>query len=197
MVKLVPRARMPKKSKTNTIHINGRRYNASTGEPLDGTHQATAVKLPAKPAGRRQPNHTRSHAPVASRTLVRRAVSKSAGHPKHRIKAQGRADAPHRTVTVAPIKASVASLDASRIRHARQIKRSRLISHFSGAAIYPKPTPNSLKTPAMPERPVHHAKPKPHKRKSVLHRRAKPTSTAELLDQALRHATSYRELPVK
>jgi hypothetical protein len=144
-----------------------------------------------KPAAPRHPvNHNHAHAPAAARTLMRHAVKK----PDRPTKLRAQGQVTRATLAVTP-KASAQRLDELRIRHARHIRHSQLISHFSAGAVYPVPV---LQQPA-PKPTRHHAvaaSPAHHARKHVLHRK-KPATTADLLQKALEQATSFRELPVK
>ncbi len=139
---------MTKRSKTNHIHLNGQLYDAVTGELLHGTprQQTEAKPEPVKAhvakhepvhqnrhAQRHAPNHINSHAPKPSNTLMRQSVKKPSLQSQRRLKAQGRLGT--EPLTVVP-KASVWQLDEIRVRHAKRIKRSHLISHFSAGATY-------------------------------------------------------------
>jgi hypothetical protein len=192
---------MSKRKSNNHIHINGRHYDAVTGEPLDGQPApkpaAPAVIHHLKPAShnapmhgtRRHPvNHKHAHAPAPAHTLMRHAVKKPGR--QSRLRAQGHVA--RATLAVRP-KASAQRLDELRARHAKHIMRSQLISHFSVGAAYPRPAPEHHPRPAShkPAAPVHHA------RKRAGLRRAQPMTTADILQKALEHATSFRELPVK
>jgi hypothetical protein len=199
---------MPKR-KPNHIHINGRHYDADTGELIGGQPHRPAPPTPvivhhAKPVHhgvhhtpkpdatpRHTVNHAHAHAPEPAHTLMRHAVKKPGREPW--LRAQGHIA--RAGLTVAP-KPSAQHLDELRARHAKHIRRSQLISHFSAGATYPVPTsvhhPQPVHSrPAAPARPVHHT-PKPG-----LHHRRKPQTTADLLQKALEQATSFRELPVK
>jgi len=190
---------MPKR-KPNHIHINGRHYDADTGEPLDGQphrtapptpviihHPEPAHHAPKQPAAPRHPvNHAHPHAPEPAHTLMRHAVKKP-GH-QARLRAQGQVA--RVAMTVKP-KASAQRLDELRARHAKHIRRSQLISHFSTGAVYPVPErPTHKPTPSHP-RPVVH-----HRKHATVHHRKSPT-TGDILQKALEQATSFRELPVK
>jgi len=173
---------MTKRIKTNHIHINGRHYDAATGELLH-----------AKPAMHHATNHTHPHAPKASAALMRQAVKKPCATRQYRPRAQG--EAAPRSSAVPVRKASVWQLDEIRVRHAKHIKRSHLISHFSVAKTYSRqPVVKPAQAPATPRS----ASTEVHRRKGLHHlRRSRPNSTAQLLERALEHADSFRELSVK
>lgn len=192
---------MTKRPKTNHIHLNGRLYDATTGELLHGTprQQTEAKPEPPKPHvtkhqpaypshhARHAPNHISSHAPKPSNTLMRQAVKKPSAASQRRLKAQGRLGV--QPLTVVP-KPSVWHLDEIRIRHAKRIKRSHLISHFLVGATYARQLAST--TPA--RRP---AAANPPARKHAHSKRQHPRTTADILAKALEHASSYREVPVK
>jgi hypothetical protein len=199
---------MPKR-KPNHIHINGRHYDADTGELLDGqTHRPTpptpvvihhaaptshVVHHTPKPASPHHAvNHKHAHAPAAAKTLMRHAVKKPG--PERRLRAQGHI-ARQAALSVAP-KASAQRLDELRARHARHIRRSQLISHFSAAAVYPVPPPEHHITHPTRKHIQHPATPHNAPKTGLRHHR-KPPTTADLLQKALEQATSFRELPVK
>lgn len=202
---------MLKRKKVNRIQINGRHYDATTGELLAGgqaepraiplVHSAPQHHAQSQPvhhvkraASRPPVNHTHSHSPKPSKTLMRRAVQKPSGHRTHRLRAQGRTGVPASLAFVPP-KASVFGLDELRVRHAKHIKRSQLIKHFSAAAVYPVPaTVRTIPTPSRPPAANH---PTNHSRKHSLVHHKKTRTTADVLEQALEQASSFRELPVK
>lgn len=195
----------------NIIEINGRRYNAKTGAALTSAGPAKAPAEPAaranhnphaakpKPAAHRAAGRTvkqRSpHRPGSAHTLMRQAVEKPQPSLKRQSKARGRVDPPSkRPLGRLEVKESASRLDAERLRHAKQISKSRLISHFppftAGDIIKVRraqqPAAASSQTAKLtpPKRPAAQAK----------HR---PKTTSELLDQAVRQATSHLEPPPK
>lgn len=192
----------------NIIEINGQRYDAKTGAVLS---QAAARQVPAKPApaathhpqpatprpaapavAKRASKHS-PHRPAAARTLMRQAVKKPGPSLKRQVKAQGQIDAlAERPLARLATKKSIGQLDAERLRHAKQIHRSRLISHFpaftAGDVI-------KVRTALAPTEAINQASSIPAKQPATHARR--PKTTAELLDQAVQQATSHLEPPPK
>jgi hypothetical protein len=187
---------------SNILEINGIRYDAKTGATIlahgHANHKSAAAPLktavkrptmsdvvrhPAKPATARKQN--------PSSTLMRSAVKKpSVTHRKH-SKAQGHVDMlANKPVSSLVPKKSVNRLDDKRLVKARRIPQSKLIQHFSLVtsdsnkfmAIAPAPLINPM--PA--------AQPAPMPNKVPAKR---PKTTAELLDHALRNATSHEQKP--
>jgi hypothetical protein len=188
----------------NIIEINGQRYDAITGAVLShaGPSQSTTKPLPsaahsprpAKPKPtmhdvvRRSAKQHASHPPATAHTLMRQAVKKPRPSLKRQSRAQGHVDTPDKQ----PLsRLSVGQLDAERLRHAKQIPKSRLISHF------PAFTAGDTDRPAWPTKPVSQtpqlAPPKPPRHQAKRH----PKTTSELLEQAVQQATSHLELPPK
>jgi hypothetical protein len=186
----------------NTIEINGKRYNTRTGALLTSAaaHKpARKSSTPKQPVSRaskpaihdiiRHPSkQSASHAPQPSRILMRQAVKKPGPSLKRRHKAQGHADAPTpQTLSKVIVKPSISRLDEQRLRHARQIPHSRLISRFP-------PLTNSVPpahSPAKRETPVAQA---PHSHQAPKRPTTKKT-TADLLDRAVEQATSHLQPP--
>lgn len=179
-------------SKKNTIIvINGRKYDAKTGELLSPAK--------ARPARKAAP-HAAAHKPARASTLMRKAVRKpSVAASTRRVKAQTPLDGKIARASFAiQAKSGVNSVEGSRLRRAKAIPRSQLISHFTSvsAAIFSPQQPTAtvfttkpkITTPAAthtvksatPAAPSHATK-------------AKPQTTAELLEYALRRATSHEQ----
>ena len=201
--------------KHNVIEINGRRYDASTGVPLDAgktdhkaalTNASPVVTVPVRfvnstnttshhpktPANRSRAKNLKSHTPQPAQTLMRRAVSKPKLATRAvRLKAAGQLDSPPKGVPVI-VKPSVSRLDAARLHHANHIKRSHLITRFNrqqmlgGANFITAET--SVMVSAVP------TTPKPQPSKKTGHR---PRTTADVLEMALQNATSHLQPPVK
>lgn len=194
------------RKRNTTIEINGHRYDAVTGAKLEGTGhhaapQSQVKKVPvrddepaAKPAGRQASRQTARHTArrrtTSSRTLMRQGLKKPKPALKRGQKAHGPAGAlvPHYLNEVSLD--TDHRLDEKRLRHAKQIRRSNLISHFLPAtASSDKGSRINVKT-----RPVQavrsqtaHAKPES----------AKPPATADMLEQAVKQATSHLQPPPK
>lgn len=141
--------------KNTIIEINGRRYDAHTGHPLDG-HSAPVTSKPvvksipvrhhpSTGAAHHAISHAKHHrqerkaaASVAShprqrsKTLMRAAVAKPSPGAKRHIKVQARLNSSV-TPSAAAIetKLSVSALDDRRVQRADHVKRSRLIRHFN------------------------------------------------------------------
>jgi hypothetical protein len=194
-----PGVRQDMRKNSNIIKINGKAYDATTGGLLNSSDavktspkQISVRQAPAKtskpvahdvirhPA--KQPN---PHQPKPSRTLMRQAVKKPAAALKRHHKAQGHTDTlASRPLGKVVVKPSLNRLDEERLRHAKEIPRSRLISRFpklTSTAFSPSPPPVKKPEP----QPATVASPAPKK----------PTTTAELLDRAIEQATSHLEPP--
>jgi hypothetical protein len=190
----------------NIIEINGQRYDAKTGAVLSQAspgqasakptpaahHPQAAAPRPAAPAVAKRASKHSPHRPAAARTLMRQAVKKPGPSLKRQVKAQGQIDAlAERPLARLATKKSIGQLDAERLRHAKQIHQSRLISHFPAftagdvikvrTALAPTEAINQASIPA--KQPPTHAR--------------RPKTTAELLDQAVQQATSHLEPPPK
>jgi hypothetical protein len=198
------------KKKHNIIEINGRRYDASSGAPLD-QHHDTAEGVAKHPAAAKVPVHVveptthsvshqgrhsaaqnlKSHAPQPARTLMRQAVHKpgpSSRPPK--LKVSGWVDVPGDVKVV--VKPSASRLDDARLHHAEHIKRSHLISRFDRRQLtVGSDFVSSFATETQIVAPVSPANiPGPAKTH-------KPQTTADILEMALQNATSHLEPPVK
>lgn len=176
-------------SKKNTIIvINGRKYDAKTGAVLTHGHGAASspTKKVSRPA-RKPASHAAAHKPAASKTLMRKAVRKPVA-AKQRLKAhapiaKARASAA-KAVVVKP--AATAIVD-HRLRRAKSIPKSQLITHFTA---YVSDNFGQSSRATSPVAPVIRAR-----QTSVPTQ--KPQTTAELLEYALRRATSHEQPPVK
>ncbi len=171
-------------SKRNTtIEINGKRYDASTGDLLspDGKIVHKAAVKPAKPSAHHTVRHpakpAAGHAPKASRTLMRSAVKKP-------LQKSTPAEEPSLSVVVSK---SVTRVDNKRLTKAQRVRRSQLISHFSPTVMQPSVPAYVPPAPApepLAKKPIARTAAKPQ---------GKPQTTADLLDRALQNATSYRQ----
>jgi hypothetical protein len=117
---------------------------------------------------------------------MRRAVKKPAVKHQKSIKAQSHPNT--RSLQTVLVKPSVKRLDQTRLQHAQKINKSQLVSRFSSdlfsgqssTSVIDMTTIPQLKTAGTPEAP----------------RRGKPKTTAELLEYALKQATTHeQELP--
>lgn len=145
-------------TKTNTtIEINGKRYDARSGQPMphagrsaksiDGVVRAGTAQ-PQKPTPVAKPSvitatkpvakqshpvaaHGKTQRPAASKTLMRQVVKKPAHTHTSKLKIQPRTDvlAVQPDISVLP-KRSAYALDSKRERRASAIARSKLISRF-------------------------------------------------------------------
>ncbi len=178
-------------SKTNnTIQINGKTYDATTGEPVQAVpHQPAAAMSAAVVSHPKKTTHQPAQ-PVKHRqqqpatTLMRHAVKKPGPRQKPSLTAHGRADALTKqpAATIAP-KLSIVSVDHSRLRHAKNVRKSKLVSRFS-ASVLSTSTPVTAVTPA----PIAVAA---APRIAPAIRPSK--STADLLEHALRAANSHQQ----
>lgn len=184
----------------NTIEINGKLYDARTGKLIEpaGSHAAQpAAERPAvhsvktaHHAVRHPAKSSSAHAPSPPRTLMRHAVKKPGPGLKRQHKAQGQLDA----LTPQPsseilLNAAVGRLDEKRLHHAKQIPRSRLISHFPSLTAAPR---RSAEPPiSLPRRPANHG----NGRQPTAPQPQRPAPTAELLNRAVERATSHLQPP--
>lgn len=193
--------------KNNVIEINGKRYDATTGALLHNGHSTKAVAAPAvkhatpakhkpsmldvRPAAS---HHRHGNQPQPTHTLMRQAVSKPAASAKSHLKAHGHVShelalAKAADLQVLP-KTSALTVDDRRLRHAKAVHKSKLISRYSdatpatGAApAFPLPTPTA--------RPVMDVVPQAASRPHPVN--ARPQTTADLLQQAIEQATSHEQ----
>ncbi|HZL08336.1 MAG TPA: hypothetical protein VFC50_04035 [Candidatus Dormibacteraeota bacterium] len=198
----------------NTIEINGKLYDASTGALLNSPtpkpnkaeaqpptrHEQPAPRT-SKPAlsnvSRKPAKRSSSHAPSSSRTLMRQAVKKPGSSLKRQHKAQGDTDAlALRQLRKVIVKPSISRLDEQRLRHAEQIPKSRMISRFpsiTSDAFSNGPSPaksvaaaSAAKANLAPGRDLPARPAQPAK---------KPRTTADILERAVEQATSHLEPP--
>ncbi|HEY5442600.1 MAG TPA: hypothetical protein VIJ68_03615 [Candidatus Saccharimonadales bacterium] len=182
------------------IDINGRRYNAKTGQWVtSGKGNRVAILVTDEPAplpapeppvkrrftSRRAVHHQASHQPAASRALMRRAVKKPEPARQHRLKAQANTDTlARKALSKVMTKPSARRLDEKRLQHAKHVPKSHLISRFSEAtmigAYIPPVTPQ-------PQTRVH---------EELARQTPTPAQATEaFLERALEQATGYQELP--
>jgi hypothetical protein len=204
--------------KNNTIEINGRRYDAGTGRPLDGivapqaksaapvikpvinSAQAIPVQLqPDKPKRPKAVVHdavrhaktAKRHAPEHSKTLMRHTVKKPPHSLKRHLKARGSTDSlVKKPATVIAPKRSAKHIDAQKLNHASQVPKSHMVKKFNRHQPASIAVPVTVRKIARPAK-AHHASPEP----SAPAKRASPAD--ELLNHALRHATSHEQRPPK
>jgi hypothetical protein len=187
--------------KNNIIEINGKRYDARSGalmSALDGhglaerpaaqtqrparkqvTHNA--ARQPAKPARRQSPQH--------SKTLMRHVVKKPSTPLPH-IKARGHTDNLAKLDSAdLVVQKPARSIDPARTKRAQRADKSQLITHFAPLSANNLPT-FQLPRPSAASRALAARPPlKPVPVKS----RPKPKTTADILDIALRQASSHEE----
>jgi hypothetical protein len=199
------------RKKNNIIEINGKRYDAATGAVLSHPPAAALAKpasqvlASAKPSVKSKPSrsHTRklsaphnvSRSPAPPSTLMRQAVSKPGPGTKRRLRAYGDTDRLIEPPQLPLVKPSVQQIDEQRLRHARQISKSRFISRFSvftAAGGTPAVQAASSAPAARSLQPVPVTEPR---RAAGRHKR--PQTTADVLEHALRHAESHRQPSVR
>lgn len=157
------------------------------------------VKKPVMDIARPGPHHAQHHHIQHSKTLMRHAVQKPKPSIGRQVRAQTRADVlvKQPVFTVAP-KLSYTSVDERRLEHAKHIAQSKLISKFA-------PQVASFSRPAapIPSRPVAHPTSTSVRATPALARRdvapaPRPQhKTPDIFEQALIHAKSHEEPPVK
>lgn len=137
------------KRSSDIIVLNGRRYDAHSGQPLDGgkapqpvhakQHATIHTSYHSKPSAhhkavdRGPAKHVAAHAPEHSRTLMRQAVHKPAQDRGRRIKAQGHLGASaERQASKILARQSARQPNTARLQHpSTKRPKGRLISHFS------------------------------------------------------------------
>jgi hypothetical protein len=188
-------------AKANIIELNGKRYNARTGELLSSSahHPAPvrhAAHAPTAHPGRqvmdvaRPTHHVKHRVPKKSQTLMRSAVTK----PEPSLRRKTKVTSHTHALTTKPEfrivkKLSHPTVDVRRLRHAKQVPHSELIHRFAdvGAPAMPAgPSPrHAVKLPA-------HA--------PAIHAVQAPVTTSPSMDvfeRALQRANSHHEQPVK
>lgn len=195
----------------HTIVLNGRHYNAKTGERLSHSgkfahdhvaeashrtpvhkpishHAAAGPRKAARRTARQPAKHVTPHAPKATRTLMRQAVAKPGHSFKRRIRVQGHLDSQIKQPDIKP-----ARRQAVQARH-RTVKAARvhLIHHFSpelftmteATVIATKPAPKRI----ISDKPIanNDVTPQPTMRPAFAPK--KPQTTADLLDYVVRYA---------
>lgn len=194
--------------KRNIMEINGRRYDAHSGTPLDhgrqtvsqaakpktiAVHHASpapaAVHQPRPRAARKAAQHAPHHQPQRSTTLMRRVVKRPPASLKRHVKAQSHTGALVEN-PVAPLIHSplLGELDSKRLHRAERIKRSRLIMHFNPRQ---PDYQSSFKVPVTVNHPAKQSSPLPKQPKSVPRQQAPDID--EIFDRAIQNATSHLE----
>lgn len=132
----------------------------------------------AKPAG--------GHKPVASSTLMRQSVKKPVAATRKHGQAQGDLSLVKRSETAVLAKKSAGRLDDRRLQKAKRVPKSELIQHFapltSDSFVPVQVQPQAAAAPLAAKRPM--AAPAPA---------AKPKTSADLLERALKNATSHEQ----
>jgi hypothetical protein len=198
------------------IVLNGRRFNAKTGENLshpaesvavpEASHR-TPVHTPAAPvshsanshsaatskpvhtAARQPAGHIKAHSPKAAHTLMRQGVKRPSAGLKRRIRVQG-----HLDTQIKPVVAK-APIRTHQIRHHTiKSKQVQLISHFS-PNLFTTVTHTTIETtrPLASSRPVSQSQPAPQPAMPPTLASKKPRTTAELLEYAIQYADSPPE----
>ncbi len=167
---------------TNTIIINGKSYDAQTGDLLD---VASTKKAPAAAATRHLAKHAVGHKTQGSKTLMRHAVRKPDASLKRHLKVQSGkgAIAKHHAPDVIT-KASVHKLDDNRLKHAQKVAKSKLVTRFVPVSTSKAAARHVPHSTAQRVRPIVAAHASPAIRSKT---------TADLLQQALDHATSHEQ----
>lgn len=185
---------------SNVIVINGRRYDAHTGEPLDAgpaprpkpAHDQIATVQRHEPAkhhksdhGRRHTHHAAPHAPEHSRTLMRQVVKKPEDSLKHRIKVQGRLDGSgERPSSRILTRSGARRPNTGRLQNpGTKRAKGQLISHFSPELFYVDKHTPAVTYGATPVRRTTDPRANPAPTK-------KSWTTDELLEYAVQNATA-------
>jgi hypothetical protein len=172
--------------KIAVIEINGRRYDAHTGERLDAEIKPAPAATSTAKAQRphRVASHAQPHAPATSKLLMRKAVKRPAA-VKPKLKVQG-------ALTVAQPLSELSAPNRSqkRLARAHQFSRSQQISHFvRGQAepypIMPLPTKAQTYQVRVQHMPV-----------ALKPAGRQPQTTSEMLEAALQAANSHEAKPL-
>lgn len=151
---------------SNIIHINGKRYDADSGQPLDhGLSEVLvepAAKQTAKPAvqlaakqpvptksARKAAKNARRHQPQTASTLMRASVRKPI-HEPNGLRAQGSLKLAKPAAAAVTAKASVNRVDHQRLRHASKVPQSKLVSRFSPVPLTAYVPPSGPATEPIP-----------------------------------------------
>ncbi len=161
-------------SKSNIIKINGRHYDADSGELITTTAAATPaaghvvhdVIKPPEAAGRRSPQ--------PAKTLMRTSVKKPASSAGKPLRVQAQVDAA--AVSFSAPQPVLGPTDTKRLQHAKRVAKSDLISRF-GAPVKSGAATSAL-APAAAEP-------------------AAPNANADLLQHGLEQATSHQQPALK
>ncbi len=162
---------------------------------------ATPKPAAMKPHSAHQPIKTPAgHTPQPAKTLMRRIVKKPAPSLKRHVTAHSALTTSVPSAKLVVAKPSAAVLDAKRLQHARRVARSRLVSRFGSLSSLtaktvttPVLTTPAENTPQLPAAPVSHNI--PHTLKAPKAKNSRPRTTADILEHALKHATSHQQRP--
>lgn len=183
----------------NIIHINGKRYDATTGAALsmdgvisDSTKPLQPVALAKQPLVsivstqptmsdfvRTPANHTVKHQVQGSQTLMRHAVKKPAASSHIRAHSHAGAVASQPSIVVT-LKSSAHALDHRKVNHAAKVTKHHHVQKFATL------TPSN---PALLAGPLQHSV-RPIATKTVT---KAPRTTADMLQSALEHARSHEQ----
>ena len=188
---------MVKKSKNSTIHINGKLYNASTGQLIEtGPRPGLQDVVRKQPTTLHQtkPSHSIHKQAEKSHTLMRKAVRKPA---------VGKASASAASMDVMkqkPVeKVTVDSffrVSKERIKHAEVVKKNALISRFADFSMTVKHTDSVPKTFEAAHTPVYQP-PEGQTEKVLQAINGNHLKSHKLIEEGLKKATSHTEKPLK
>jgi len=191
----------------NIIEINGKRYDARTGDILSHPHanqtkpkptpsptmkpstKSSATSAASKPSMhdvvRQTPKTASRHAPKPSKTLMRHAVKKPSLTPQSKIKTQSPADLlAQKPMSDVVIKKSAKNLDTNKLAKASKVPQSGLITHFSSVT-------SDANSPVLA---TVASNPSPIKTMAASGAiKAKAPTTKELLERAVQQAKSHQE----
>lgn len=157
-----------------TVELNGKHYDAVSGEPVRST---TSLAAPRHTAA----NHTRRHAAQSSQTLMRRAVKKPAVSPHFAVIHPVQRSAMH----AIEVKRGIRKIDDARHERARSIAQSPHVSRYSQA---PGVTVSYASIPVQPE-PKQLEKEAPSAPPPL---QAHPAT--DMFEKAIEHATHYVDI---
>jgi hypothetical protein len=201
-------------SKKNIIVINGKRYDAHSGEIISPAgykphqdHEGVADSIspkqakilepyhpPLAPSAETPKKHSRAnksrptahhpHHPQSSQTLMRHTVKR----PASSIKRHTKLTVPLDSSLIRPDVARIVAVDHHRLSRAHHVPKSKLIKRFDDST--------RLALPAAADEPIAE-RAKPHtvsvRRPTAGASHHKPRTTADLLEHALHQATSHQQ----
>ena len=159
--------------------------------PVTHPQPVSVVKKPTlQDVVRQAPKHTTKRKPQSSKTLMRHVVKKPQASTKRSVKAHTHTHALVKQPTAAVVapKQSLKTINEKRLQHAQKVSQSQAISRFGSLSTTPE-VAQAVTVSAPYQSPSAPITPQPAVRA--------PKTTADILEQALHHATSHKQAPPK